>query len=160
MARKALMIAAGILFAGGVAVTSGCYCAFYTDLKVCLAQADAAFAGTVVKIEEIYPAMVGTNRMWSRWKVTLRVSQTWKGTNAPELAVRTDMADNNCGYYFLKGSNYVVFASSGGAVGTGSAEMFTSNCNGTRTWAEVASDLAQLGEGRTPPTNSNTKTTH
>src|SRR5688572_27550768 len=106
-----------------------------------LAFADTVFVGTVIGIEAAsYPD--GDFEMPYR-RVTLRVSQTWKGPVTFTKVVNTGLGSGDCGVEFWEGSSCLVYA-------YGSIEYWTSICSRTRHLSFAAEDLQALGVGATP----------
>jgi hypothetical protein len=144
------MIAAGILFVGGVAVVCACSCLPAATPKEALAQADAVFAGTVASIEDLRQSTADPNFTPIEKKVTFRVSQTWKGKSAADLVVRTASNSAECGYHFVVGSNYVVYANLPGGISGRATNLYTTICTRTREYSKAADDLRDLGAGQKP----------
>jgi len=139
------MIAAGILFAGGVAIA--CSCVGSPTPKEALAAADAVFSGTVITIGEVPRSRDDTNFWWAQKEVSFRVTRTWKGTNQVNLVVRTGRGESDCGYHFVPGGSYLVYANWRDPMGASSTNLFTSTCTRTREYSRAADDLRELGVG-------------
>jgi hypothetical protein len=95
-----------------------------------LAQSDAVFVGTVLKIED------GTDNR----SVTFRVTRYWKGIDAFVVTVSTGFNDGDCGYPFQEGKPYLVYAH-------GEKELHTNICTRTRLLSDAREDLDELGPG-------------
>ena len=135
---KTLIAGFSCLLMSGATLLQACSCLPSPPPREEFAKAGAVFSGTVEKME----------RREHEWKVTFRVLQTWKGTNAPALVVYTGSDSAGCGYSFARGQQYLVYA----IVGTGARDthLLTSLCSRTRGLAAAAEDLAFLGAGQKP----------
>lgn len=65
-------------------------------------KSDAVFSGEVTKIED--SSSYG-------YDVTLKVLETWKGTDGSLIKVHTGMGGGDCGFGFKEGESYLVYAS-------------------------------------------------
>jgi hypothetical protein len=75
-------------------------------------------------------------------KVTLRVSEAWKGPQQETLVVSTPRDGATCGYAFKEGQEYLVYA-------YGKEEPFEVDlCSGTKQLSDADADLRVLGDGR------------
>jgi len=103
-------------------------------------QADAVFLGLVERFE-----LKGSGRL-----ATFRVHTVWKGPKASRLYVATGGGDGDCGYHFIAGIEYLVFAHR-----DASDTLQTSICSRTKQASgEAVDDLKALGSG-TPVTRQN-----
>jgi hypothetical protein len=114
-----------------------CTCAQPFSVQEGLKQADAVFLGLVERFE-----MKGSGRI-----ATIRVQTVWKGLEASRLYVATGGGDGDCGYHFIVGIEYIVFARQG------PWNMLQTNiCSRTKQASGGAvDDLKALGSG-TPVT--------
>lgn len=104
----------------------------------------AVFAGQVIAIEAPGP-INGVISSADPVKVTLQVSQVWKGPLSNTLVVTTARDSASCGYSFDLSSEYLVYAyDSEGALNT-------NLCSRTAPLQSAGEDLNVLGEGATPP---------
>ena len=86
------------------------------------------FSGTVSAIDSNETRLV----------VHFKAVEVWKGTATQELRVQTPSNTARCGYSFVSGKRYLVFADSG-------AEMLSVNlCSRTRKEEDAEEDLVQL----------------
>ena len=129
----------GILF-GGLSLTLACSCLPSPSPKEAFAKADSVFSGAVESIQqhEDRPFLVN---------VTLRVLQSWKGTNAETLIVSTASDEAMCGYSFRKGEQYLVYGVYR-ASATNKATVATGLCGRTSRLVDATEDLRFLGPGR------------
>jgi hypothetical protein len=114
-------------------LTLACTCAQPSSVQEGLKQADAVFLGLVERFE-----LVGSGRV-----ATFRVRRVWKGPEASRIRVSTGGGDGDCGYHFIVGMEYLVFARQG-AWNT----LQTNICTRTkRASGEAVDDLKALGPG-------------
>jgi hypothetical protein len=69
-----------------------------------LTSSYAVFTGEVTRIQK------NTDTRFGGLEVTLRVKQMWKGDPVEELKVRTAGSSAACGYSFIEGMTYLVYA--------------------------------------------------
>ena len=94
-------------------------------------KSDAVFSGKVVTIGQDANGYV----------VTFEVERAWKGVSAPTVRVRTAMDSAACGFPFVRGEKYLVYAyDSEGSLSAGL-------CSRTATLADAAEDVKALGPG-------------
>ena len=100
-----------------------------------LKQADVVFSAEVASVQkEEY------NRRAEL--VIFKVEKVWKGAVGPKLDFHTLI--NMCSFEFVPGKKYLVYASRRG-------DLFgTSFCSRTKLLVAAASDIKELGEGKTP----------
>jgi hypothetical protein len=91
---------------------------------------DAILLGQVEKIEA--SSLPGMN------KVTVAAEEVYRGTAAKSIDVYTASASESCGYSFLKGERYVIFAWSSGG------RLMVSLCSATRPAKYAEEDIAYL----------------
>ena len=134
----------GLLVVGLVALlpdcASACSCAGFPGSQRALEQSNAVFSGEVMDVEGGH-----TTRMFgmsvSSVKVTLRVSEAWKGPQQETLVVSTPRDGATCGYAFKEGQEYLVYA-------YGKEEPFEVDlCSGTKPLSDADADLRVLGDG-------------
>jgi len=135
MSRRVLVlvivVTAGLLGLQGVALA--CTCAQPASVQEGLQQADGVFAGLVERFE-----LKGSGRV-----ATFRVRRVWKGPKTHRIQVATGGGDGDCGYHFIVGVEYLVFARQG-AWNT----MQTNICSRTKqAFGEAVEDLKALGSG-------------
>jgi hypothetical protein len=122
-----------------------CSCAGGAPFRVLAKGADASavFSGEVLDVEEGSPTrMFGTRIPSSR--VTLRVSEVWKGPQRESLEVSTPESGATCGYNFKEGQEYLVYAY--GRQGPLKVDL----CSETRLLSKAGAHLRVLGDGRSP----------
>ena len=130
-----IVLTAGLLALHSVALA--CTCAQPASVQEGLSQSDAVFLGLVERFE-----LKGSGRL-----ATFRVHTVWKGPEASRVRVSTGGGDGDCGYHFIVGVKYLVFARQG-AWNT----LQTNICTRTKQASgEAVDDLKALGPG-TPVT--------
>ena len=135
---SAIAVIAGLLGLQGLALA--CTCAQPASVQEGLQRADAVFAGLVERFE-----LKGSGRL-----ATFRVHTVWKGPETHHIQVATGGGDGDCGYHFIAGVEYLVFAHR-----DASDTLRTSICTRTKQASgEAIDDLKALGSG-TPVTRQN-----
>lgn len=121
----------------GAGDASACQCRHrMDDLSACrsFAKFDAVFIGTVTKI---VPGDVTTSPMKPA-VVALKTEQWFKGERAAVVEVRTVAASSMCGYTFVQGESYLVFAS------LDEGRLWTSGCGPTTKRSRAKRHLTYL----------------
>ena len=118
-----------------------CTCSPPPPPKQALQEAAAVFLGTVTEIGPL--ARNGKDPFMM--PVTFRVVETWKGSNAVSRIVYTGHGGGDCGYRFVVGSNYLVYAYQMSAT-----NLATSICSRTCIQSYAVEDLKVLGAGQKP----------
>ena len=99
-----------------------------------LEKSSAVFSGKVVKVAD------DGNR---NLVVEFIVHRIWKGRRTRSITVRTPRDGATCGFRFIEGGNYLVYA-------TGEVELWTNSCTRTRDIRSATEDLKVLGKGEKP----------
>lgn len=124
-------VSTGLLGLQGLALA--CTCAQPASVQEGLQQADGVFAGLVERFE-----LKGSGRV-----ATFRVRRVWKGPKTHHVQVATGGGDGDCGYHFIVGIEYLVFARQGPW-----NMLQTSICSRTKQASgEAVDDLKALGDG-------------
>ena len=76
--------------------------------------------------------------------VTFQVTRTWKGPVKSEISIYTGEGGGDCGYPFVVGREYLVYAFK--AFGTGPPA--TGICSRTTGLSQAKKDIAALGPGK------------
>lgn len=95
----------------------------------------AVFTGEVVDISR------NTSTHFGGIEVTLRVQKLWKGDPAEEIKVHTAGSSAACGYGFVKGTSYLVYA-----VRDDADPLRVSLCSRTAPVDQAKEDLSALGK--------------
>lgn len=113
-------LAAGLLPSGRVA--EACSCMPPPPPAQALEEAAAVFEGRVLRIHRRAGAPLGED-----FEVTFEVYARWKGPAGDTMTVRTGGNDGMCGYGFMLGEHYIVYAQ-----GDESQGYWTGICSRTR----------------------------
>jgi hypothetical protein len=127
---RALALATGLLALPASA--RACTCAQSATADVALERAQRVFLGTVERFE-----VRDTKRV-----ATIRVKTVWKGPRQSRVRVTTGGGDADCGFHFVAGLDYVVYASERERGG-----LTTSICDRTARPKDARDDLSVLGGG-------------
>jgi hypothetical protein len=130
------MVAALLLAGWGAWAASpayACSCIVSPPPQEALEDAEDVFAGEVLEITEAETDMY--------IDVRIRVDQTWKGVDDPEVTVRTPDNSAACGFYFEVGQEYLVYTSEM------EGEIQVSLCSRTALLSDAGEDLDALGNG-------------
>ncbi|SEN38465.1 hypothetical protein [Lihuaxuella thermophila] len=100
-----------------------------------MAESDAVFSGKVIRISE--------ESMQKR--VIFHVDSVWKGIETSEVMVVTHSQEPACGYPFVEGERYLVYARV-----HDQGEWTTSICSRTKLYSSAKDDLQELGTGKPP----------
>jgi hypothetical protein len=105
--------------------------------------ATAVFVGMVTDIKSTPRTADGRGgeRDWSPLTVTFSVSEAFSGVEGAEAQVSTGMGGGDCGYSFVKGVSYIVYAY---RMGGGGQRLVTSICTRTRPALGASEDLEYL----------------
>jgi Tissue inhibitor of metalloproteinase len=95
------------------------------------------FRGKVLGVETVENGAMKFRR------VKFVLKRSWKGSEQPYVAIATGMGNGDCGYQFIQGKEYLVYAK-----GT-DRNLETQNCTRTKLWQGVTRrELRQLGKGK------------
>ncbi len=140
------LVSVTLLVVGLVALlpdcASACSCGGGAPFRVLAKGADAGavFSGQVMSVEEGSSTRMFGMSVPSR-RVTLQVSEVWKGPQTETLEVSTPRDGATCGYAFKEGQEYLVYA-------YGKEEPFKVDlCSQTRLLSRADAHLRVLGDG-------------
>jgi len=139
-----LMIA--VLCAGSFAwpsTASACSCIEPPGIEEELNRSDAVFSGKVISVED-RPAFISVPGK----TVILQVGKIWKGISQSQVKIATGQGGGDCGYDFVMGQEYLVYAVKSDSYGTNS--LSTIICDRTDVLSQAQGDVAVLGEGQEP----------
>lgn len=144
-----------LLLFGGNAFA--CSCAFTWKTESAFTYYDVVFSGRVIGAKQIEVFDSSANRAYSRMQFRFRIDEGYKGTESDTTVfVNTGMHDGDCGYHFLPGIKYIVFASRSAKNNT----LNTNICSATENFnlqdAKKLHDLAAKKQIQ-PKTDSLTK---
>ena len=146
------LLAAGTIFQAPAA--NACDCMELGPLDQELAASAAVFTGKVTSLNNLSDSP--TCRQLSRkggarggsdetipfcgLAISMDVESSWKGPSVPTLTVYTPVLEASCGFDFVVGTRYVVFARrlKGG-------QLFTSQCGRTSNLSTAMSLVSSLG---------------
>ncbi len=142
-----------------VTARSGLPCSCFPPLspKAALQESEAVFLGVVVSMREVDLTTAGYPMAFS---YTIRVSRAWKGVVRGTVEVGTSSGGTACGYPFVVGEEYLIYAGGEGVAGATWSipgrvaadsrprpPFWTSSCTRTRHFRMAErQDLAELGE--------------
>lgn len=122
-----------------------CSCAVMEAPTTALTRAPAVFRGRAIGISSEQDWSRGSLSHYQR--VTFRVDESWKGPTTHEVVVFTSLGDSVCGYPFVQGEDYLVYAFNTSSPSGLPAGLGTGICNRTRPLNSAADDLHALGPG-------------
>jgi hypothetical protein len=99
-----------------------------------LGSSSAVFQGRVIAIEQ-------PDQREINYSVRLVVDTVWKGAALAEIVVTSRQHDAICGYPFVLGQAYLVYAAEE------REQLAVGLCSGTRLTSEAQADLSVLGPG-------------
>jgi len=136
----------------GYDVAMACSCAPSGSPSEELKEAQAVFAGKVVRVREPRSKPVRNRRgrvvavrVSLIAKISFEVAKVWKGPDKDTILVETMTGCCACGYSFVEGEQYLVYA-----YGDGKNRLLASICSRTKRLEAAQEDLAELGEGKVP----------
>lgn len=142
--KKAMTILAFIFTIGSFpSITSACSCAYLPSVEEEFELSKAIFSGKVVDIKEKQSLKGDTTK-----SVLFEVTNTWKGVEQSQVIITTGQGGGDCGYNFIKGEEYLVYANESIMYGTKS--LISTICNRTYVLSSSQEDLEILGEGQPP----------
>ena len=112
-----------------------------------LQKFSAAFAGRVVSVQHSYDPDADSVSREDRTTVRFKVSTVWKGVVHEDMYVTTPPTGGSCGFAFVEGEHYIVYAydshydDGGYSVGI---------CSRTALLQQAQADLEALGNGHAP----------
>lgn len=112
-------------------IALACMCGNLGTPSTALSQASAVFSGEVQTIDP-------DSAEYSKYAVTFAVDKIWKGISDDTVTISTGRGGGDCGYHFIVGEQYLVYAS-------GDTQLNTSSCSRTALLAKAEEDLTALG---------------
>lgn len=116
-----------------------------------LEKFSAVFAGRVVSIQHSYDPDATSVSPEDRTTVGFEVSAVWKGTVYEEMYITTPPIGGSCGFTFIEGEEYIVYAHDS-LYGDGGYTVGL--CSRTALLGQAGIDLDALGDGRAPRANA------
>jgi len=138
VAKYLLFVLVVVMFCSG-GTAWACDCG-KRDPQPCqlLSATDVVFVGTVLRIDtDMFKEeeSTGSPETVSRFHIDEKIS----GTTGPEIDLYPGLSNDGCGYPFIEGGQYVVFAFQGGK-----GQLYTTVCSGTRSIESAQALLVQL----------------
>ena len=131
------IIPALVLLVARPRVAHACSCARPTSARRAAELSAAVFTGRVVEIRTV-PGRFGPDL-----RVTFAVARAWKGSTATRAVVLTAASTSACGYPFVVGRTYLVFAAH-----EANGQLETGHCSRTAMLSHALKDATELGPGR------------
>ncbi len=129
-----------------------CSCAVPGPPMEELAKFDAVFVGEVILVQHSYDPEGKTVTREDRSTIGFAVSTVWKGAVHEVMYITTPPTGGSCGYTFVEGEEYIVYASDSHY----DDDSYTASiCSRTALLSEAQTDIDALGEGSAP--NAGTK---
>ena len=134
----------GIFIIGSFpSVTNACSIAELPSVEEQFKLSKAVFSGEVVDIKEKKSLKGYTSK-----SVLFEVTNTWKGVEQSQIIITTGQGGGDCGYNFIKGNEYLVYANESTMYGAKS--LVSTMGNRTDVLSSAQKDLEVLGEGQPP----------
>jgi hypothetical protein len=121
-------------------VSYACSCVPIGSVDKELKEAKAVFSGKVIEIKQ--------NKRAGYYSVLFEVSKTWKGVKTNQIIIKTGLGGGDCGFSFVKGQNYLVYAHESEMYGKKSLNAII--CSRTNELSSSQEDLTLLGDGKVP----------
>ena len=135
----------------GILVSVGqvyaCKCAQPGSPTEELGKFDAVFSGRVFFVQHSYNPDAKTVTREDRSTIGFEVSTVWKGEVHETMYITTPPTGGSCGYTFVEGEEYIVYASDSHY---GDDSYTASICSRTALLGEAQADLDALGDGEAP----------
>lgn len=124
-----------------ISLSSACSCINLENTEDKLENAAYAFTGEVVDIQT--SASYANQEMQ---EVTVKIIDYWKPSNFPEPVslklYATKDTGANCGYNFIKGEKYIIYAYSDAETG----KMYTNSCMGNSLLSKSQEEIKELNK--------------
>lgn len=151
MSWQRLAVLCGVLLLGTLyfypTACYACDCAAPPPPREALENSYAVFSGKVIAIEE--PPQGQMMSTSDPVTVTFEVKESWKGNFDGTATVKTPMASVSCGFSFIEGEQYLVYAHGD------EHAIEVSLCSRTLLLAGADQDLLELGPGIVNPDYGN-----
>jgi hypothetical protein len=136
-----LSLAALAVVLGCASEASACSCAREAAPCQSFGAAQAIFVGKVVgsKEQRREKNQDGTSTTYAVGEIYFELEEAFLGVKGPRVVIHSGTGGGDCGYWFLKGMRYLVYA-----YGAAPDALSTSICTRTRTLADAATDMEFL----------------
>ena len=138
-------------FLGDPGQVHACKCAQPGTPSEELVKFSAVFAGRVVSIQHSYDPKAGSVSPDDRTTVGFEVSTVWKGTVHEDMHITTPPTGGSCGFSFVEGEEYIVYAYDSAYADGG---YTVGICSRTALLGQAQADIDALGEGNAPQAGS------
>ena len=136
-----------VWFLGYAGEAHACSCVQPGSPSEELNKFDAVFAGRVVSVHHSYGRDGKSVTPDDRSTIEFEVSTVWKGEIHATTTITTPPTGGSCGYRFVEGESYVVYAYDSRY---GDGGYTAGICSRTAPLAEAQADVDELGEGQAP----------
>ena len=134
-------------------ITSACSCAELPSVEEEFERSKAVFSGKVIDIKD-----KRSLKGYRSKSVLFEVTNTWKGVEQSQIIITTGQGGGDCGYNFIKGEEYLVYA--GESIMYGTNSLVSTMCDRTDVLSSSQEDLEVLGEGKPPIEEVNLSSKH
>ena len=134
-------------FLGDPGQVHACKCAQPGTPSEELEKFSAVFAGRVVSIQHSYDPKAASVSPDDRTTVGFEVSTVWKGTVHEDMRITTPPTGGSCGFSFVEGEEYIVYAYDSAYADGG---YTVGICSRTALLGQAQADIDALGEGNAP----------
>ncbi len=143
-----LALLLGVLwFLGNPEQVYACKCAQPGTPSEELEKFSAVFAGRVVSVRHSYDPDAASVSPEDRSTVDFEVSAVWKGTVHEDLYITTPPTGGSCGFTFIEGEEYIVYAYDSAHADGG---YTVGICSRTALLDQAQADIDALGEKHAP----------
>ena len=142
----ALLLGA-LWFLGNTQQAYACKCVMPGSPSEELEKFDAVFAGKVLSIEHSFDPDTRSRSPGDHTTVGFSINTVWKGTVDSNIDLTTPPTGGSCGFAFVEGEEYIVYAYEGAGEND---SLNVSVCSRTALLAEAEADTDALGEGYAP----------
>ncbi|MCY3912895.1 MAG: hypothetical protein OXG43_06570 [Chloroflexi bacterium] len=136
-----------VCFFGYAGQAHACKCVEPGSPSEEMAKFDAVFAGRVVSVHHSYDPEARSVGPEDRSTIGFEVSTVWKGAVHESTTITTPPTGGSCGYRFVEGESYVVYAYDSPY---GDGGYTAGICGRTALLAEAQADVDELGNGDAP----------
>ena len=148
VAILSLALMMGVLwFLGNLGQVYACKCAQPGTPSEELEEFSAVFAGRVVSVQHSYEPNATSVSPEDRTTVGFEVNAVWKGLVREEIDITTPPTGGSCGFNFIEGEEYIVYAYDSGYADGG---YTVGICSRTALLDQAQADIDALGEGNAP----------
>lgn len=140
LAISILISSSALLFP---APAAACSCVDPGSVEESQVRSDAIFEGTVTSVKSSTGLLSSSSA--KAVKASFQVNEVWKGLVTPTIEIITTGGSDSCGYEFVEGERYLVYATA-----TGKA-LEVNLCSKTVLHSKADEQFIALGSGSLPP---------